>query len=212
VTRVDDREVRTMNVRDVMSTRLIAVRPEEPLKELARILVRNRIGGVPVTDADGHVLGIVSETDLQPTREGAPGRPIRTAADVMTRRVITLTEEDTVTQAARVLQRHRVKRAPVLRQGVVVGMITRSDLLRPYLRTDSEIRADVEELLFADGLGLIPDRLDVLVEGGIVRLQGVVRDGRQQVLTLRLARGVEGVIDVVDDLQVAASPMLVRTR
>jgi CBS domain-containing protein len=201
-----------MNVRDVMSTRLIAVRPEEPLKELARILVRNRIGGVPVTDADGHVLGIVSETDLQPTREGAPGRPIRTAADVMTRPVITLTEEDTVTQAARVLQRHRVKRAPVLRQGVVVGMITRSDLLRPYLRTDSEIRADVEELLFADGLGLIPDRLDVLVEGGIVRLQGVVRDGRQQVLTLRLARGVEGVIDVVDDLQVAASPMLVRTR
>src|SRR5688572_20262388 len=99
-----------MYVRDVMTTRLIAVRPEEPLKELAGLLIRNRIGGVPVTDTEGHVLGIVSESDLQPTREGAPGRPIRTAADVMTRPVITLTEGDTVTQAARVLQRHGVKR------------------------------------------------------------------------------------------------------
>jgi CBS domain-containing protein len=154
-----------MNVRDVMSTRLIAVRPEEPLKQVATILVRNRIGGVPVTDPEGHPLGIVSESDLQPTREGAPGRRIRRVPDVMTRPVITLTEEDTVTQAARVLQRHKVKRAPVLRQGVVVGMITRSDLLRPYLRTDSEIRADVEQVLLGDGLGLSRDRLDVRVEG-----------------------------------------------
>jgi CBS domain-containing protein len=192
-----------MNVRDVMSTRLIAVRREEPLKQLATMLVRNRIGGVPVTDAEGHVLGIVSETDLQPTREGAPGRSIRTAADVMTRPVITLTETDTVTQAARVLQRHKVKRAPVLRQGVLVGMITRSDLLRPYLRTDSEIRADVEQVLLADGLGLNRDRLDVRVEAGVVCLEGRVADRRQQAITVRLARGVEGVIDVVDDLQVA---------
>jgi CBS domain-containing protein len=192
-----------MYVRDVMTTRLISVRTEEPLKELARILVRNRIGGVPVTDPEGHVLGIVSESDLQPTKEGAPSRPISTAADVMTKPVITLTEGDTVTQAARVLQRHRVKRAPVLRRGVLVGMITRSDLLRPYLRTDSEIRADVEEILLGDGLGLIPDRLDVRVESGVVRLQGLVADRRQQAVTVRLARAVEGVIDVLDELQVA---------
>jgi CBS-domain-containing membrane protein len=186
-----------------MSIRLIAVRPEEPLKEVARVLVRNRIGGVPVCDPEGHVLGIVSETDLQPTKEEAPLRPVRTAADVMTRPVITLTEDDTVTQAARVLQRHKVKRAPVLRQGVVVGMITRSDLLRPYLRTDSEIRADVEQVLLGDGLGLTRDHLDVRVEGGVVRLDGLVVDRRQQAITVRLARGVEGVTDVLDELQVA---------
>ena len=192
-----------MNVRDVMSIRLIAVRPDEPLKEVARVLVRNRIGGVPVTDVEDHVLGIVSETDLQPTKEEAPLRPVRTAADVMTRPVITLTEEDTVTQAARVLQRHKVKRAPVLREGVLVGMITRSDLLRPYLRTDSEIRADVEQVLLGDGLGLLRDSLDVRVEGGVVCLQGQVVDRRQQAITVRLARGVEGVIDVLNELQVA---------
>lgn len=186
-----------------MTTRLLTVRPETPLKELARVLVHNRIGGVPVTDGEGHVLGIVSETDLQPTKQEAPLRPVRTAVDVMTRPVITLTEDDTVTQAARVLQRHRVKRAPVLRRGVVVGMITRSDLLRPYLRTDSEIRADVEEVLFGDGVGLILERLDVRVESGVVRLQGLVADRRQQAVTVRLARGVEGVIDVIDQLQVA---------
>jgi CBS domain-containing protein len=192
-----------MNVRDVMSVRLIAVRSEEPFKEVARLLVRNRIGGVPVTDAEGHLLGIVSESDLQPTKEKAPLRPVRTAADVMTRPVITLMEDDTVTQAARVLQRHGVKRAPVLRGGVVVGMITRSDLLRPYLRTDSEIRADVEGVLLGDGLGLVPSRFDVRVESGVVRLQGLVADRRQQAITVRLARGVEGVIDVLDELQVA---------
>ena len=192
-----------MNVRDVMSTRVIAVRPEEPLKEVARILVSNRIGGVPVTDREGHVLGIVSESDLEPTKEEAPLRPVRTAADVMTRPVITLTEDDTVTQAARVLQFHRVKRAPVLRHRVVVGMITRSDLLRPYLRTDSEIRADVEQALLGDGLGLTRDRLEVRVESGVVRLEGLVPDRRQQAITVRLARGVEGVIDVLDELRVA---------
>jgi len=192
-----------VRVRDVMTTRLLTVTPETPLKELARTLVRNRIGGVPVTDGEGHVLGVVSETDLQPTKDEAPLRPVRTAADVMTRPVVTLTEDDTVTQAARVLQRHRIKRAPVLRRGIVVGMITRGDLLRPYLRTDSEIRADVEEVLFGDGLGLIPSRLDVRVEGGVVHLHGLVVDRRQQAVTVRLARSVEGVIDVLDELRVA---------
>lgn len=191
-----------MKVRDVMSTRVIRVGPGEPLKELAGTLVRKRISGVPVTDAVGRVLGVVSESDLQPTEEGALP-PMGCAADVMTRPVITLTEEDTVTQAARVLQRHRVKRAPVLRQGVLVGMITRSDLLRPYLRTDSEIRADVEQILLGDGLGLTRDRLEVRVDDGVVALHGVVGDRRQRAVTVRLARGIEGVIDVLDELQVA---------
>jgi CBS domain-containing protein len=191
-----------MFVRDVMTTRLLTVTPETPLKELAGLLVRNRIGGVPVVGAEGQVLGIVSESDLQPTKEGAPGRPIRIAEHVMTRPVITLTEEDTVTQAARVLQRHRIKRAPVLRQGLLVGMVTRGDLLRPYLRTDSEIRADVEETLFGDSLGLGGGRVDVRVDGGVVLLRGLVDGPRQRALSVRLARTVEGVIDVVDDLEV----------
>lgn len=192
-----------MFVRDVMSTRVLFVGPNTPLTDVAALLLRERISGVPVLDAERRVVGVLSESDLQPTTEGPPSRPARTAADVMTRGVITLTEKDTVTRAARVLQHHRIKRAPVLRQGLLIGMVTRGDLLRPYLRTDSEIRAEVEEILLGEGLGLIPGRLEVRVEGGVVRLGGLVGDRRQQAISVRLARGVDGVIDVLDDLQVA---------
>jgi len=81
--------------------------------------------------------------------------------------------------------------------------VTRGDLLRPYLRTDSEIRADVEETLLGDSLGLGGGRVDVRVDGGVVLLRGLVDGPRQRALSVRLARTVEGVIDVVDDLEVA---------
>lgn len=192
----------TMKVRDVMSVRLICARPDTPIQEVARTIVRNRIGGVPVVDVDGHVVGIVSESDLQPLKDGKPGRALRTAADVMTRPVITLMEEDTVTQAARVLRRHRVKRAPVVREDRVVGVITQSDLLRPYLRTDGEIGADIEEAFLQDG---IAEKADVLVSvtGGIVALEGTVPDRRYAAILARLARAVDGVIDVRDLMRVA---------
>src|SRR5687767_4002292 len=108
-----------MVIRDVMATRLVCVRRDAPIKEVAALLVANRIGGVPVVDDDGHVLGIVSESDLQPTNEGIPLRPRRTAGDVMTAEVVALTEQTTVTEGARILSRYRIKRAPVLRDGVV---------------------------------------------------------------------------------------------
>jgi predicted transcriptional regulator len=190
-------------VRDVMSTRLLCVRRDSSLKDLAALLVRNRIGGVPVVEGDGRVLGIVSESDLQPAREGVPARPQRTAADIMTRPVVTIGEGDTVTQAARVLLRHRIKRAPVLREGVIVGMVTRGDLLRPYLRTDLEIRADVEEALFGESLDIRGDHVRVRVAQGVVRLEGQTQDARRRALAARLARSVDGVIDVDNRLEVA---------
>jgi CBS domain-containing protein len=185
-----------MRIRDVMSTRLLCVSPDRPISEVAAVLVRNRISGVPVVDEDGHVLGILSESDLQPLKEEAPERPVRIAADVMTTSVISLSEGNSVTEAARILARHKIKRAPVLRDGVIVGMIARSDLLRPYLRTDLEIRADVEEALFGESLDLQERQISVEVVRGVVRLQGAVRDRHQGALAIRLARSVDGVVDV----------------
>lgn len=195
-----------MMVREVMSTRLLCVARDRPISEVAALLVRNRISGVPVVDDEGHVLGIVSESDLQPLKEGVPDRPFRTAADAMSAPVISLNEGDTVTEAARVLARHGIKRAPVLRGGVIVGMIARGDLLRPYLRTDLEIRADVEEALFGDSLNLQKGQINVGVFGGVVRLEGWARDRRQGALAVRLVRSVDGVVDVEDGLEVAAAP------
>jgi predicted transcriptional regulator len=198
-------EVILMMVREVMSTRLLCVTRDRPISEVAALLVRNRISGVPVVDDEGHVLGIISESDLQPLKEDVPDRPLRIAADAMSTPVISLNEGDTVTEAARILARHRIKRAPVLRDGVIVGMIARGDLLRPYLRTDLEIRADVEEALFGDSLNLQKGQIKVGVFRGVVRLEGWTRDRRQGALAVRLARSADGVIDVDNALEFAAA-------
>ena len=186
-----------MHVREVMSVRLVCAREDAPIKELARRLVRNRIGGMPVVDDQGRIRGIVSESDLHPLKAGKPSRDLITAADVMTTPVVTLTESHTVTQAARVLRRHGIKRAPVVREGRVVGMVTQSDLLRPYLRTDTEIRAEVEEAMLDKDVGG-GALLMVSVHGGVVMLRGTVDDPRQAALLARVAGAVDGVVDVRD--------------
>jgi len=188
-------------VRDVMSIRIIAVQTDTSIQEVIRLLLRARIGGVPVVD-DERLVGIVSESDLQPLPEERPRSP-RVAADVMTAPVVTLTEEDSVPEAARVLRRHRIKRAPVVREGRVVGIVTQSDLLRPYLRTDAEIRADVEEALLHGDVD--PRGIDIRVAEGVVTLEGAVGDARRRRLLTMLARSIDGVIDVVDALDPAAS-------
>jgi predicted transcriptional regulator len=169
------------------------------------MLVRDRIGGVPVVDSEGRVKGIVSESDLQPLGDEDATRPRNSAADVMTSPVVTLTEDSTVSEAARVLRRHRIKRAPVLRDGRIVGIVTQSDLLRPYLRTDGEIRADVEEVLFEDGIHR-GAQIEVNVRSAVVHLGGSARDRDQAKLLTRLARGVDGAVDVRNEMQIAPQP------
>jgi len=190
----------TMRVRDVMTVDVLTVELDTPLKVVAKRLLLARISGAPVVDG-GRVVGIVSESDLLPLKEGAPGRPIRVAGDVMTAPVVTLMEDCPIPEAARVLQRHRIKRAPVVRGGHLVGIVTRTDLLRPYLRTDSEIRAEIEGEVLGDGLELSPREIDVTVDGGVVTLVGEVPTPRTRSLAIRLARGVDGVVDVVDRLE-----------
>lgn len=190
-----------MRVKDIMTVRVFTVGPETPVKEVASLLIERRMSGVPVVDG-AEVVGIVSESDILPLHEEKPARPVRTAADVMTAPVITLTEEATVTEAARVMERHRVKRAPVLRDGVLVGIITRGDLLRPYLRTDSEILAAVEDAVVAQGLS--PRVIRAGASEGVVTLEGSVSAERDRAILLRLIRSLDGVIDVVDHLSLVA--------
>lgn len=202
---VSEGEVRRMRVREVMSTRLLCVKRDTPIKEIAALLARNRIGGVPAVDERGHVLGIVSESDLLPTRESVPERKSRTASDVMTNGVVSLTENATVTDAARVLYRHRINRAPVLRAGVIVGMVTRGDLLRSYLRDDPEFRSDVVGALFRGVHDITEGQMSVTAFRGVVRLDGSARDEHQGALALQVTRGVDGVVDVDDGLEVAGT-------
>jgi CBS domain-containing protein len=188
-----------MLVRDVMTVGVVTVPPQAPVKEVAALLVKARISGLPVVE-DGKVVGIVSESDLMPVQAG-PGRRVAVAADLMSRKLVSLVEGMTVTEAARVLQRHRIKRAPVLRGERLVGIVTRADLLRPFLRTDTEILAEVEEAVLVRALDVSPRRVRVSVEDGVVTLTGPVQERRTRSLMRHMARSVDGVVDVVDELE-----------
>jgi len=181
-----------------MTVGLITVESNTPVKELAQLIIGARIGGLPVLDGD-RLVGIVTSTDLLANE---PSLAARTARDVMTTNPVTLTEDMTVSGAARVLQKNKIKRAPVMRGERLVGLVTRADLLRPYLRTDSEIRAEVENDVLVRALGLSPREFQVRVENGVVSLEGVLPNEHVHSLFLRLVRSVAGAVDVLDRLTV----------
>ena len=141
-----------MLAKDVMTRRVVTVAPETPVPEVARLLLDRRISAVPVVDAGGRLLGIVSEGDLirRPEIVGGrrrswwlsllsggerdPAEYVRThggqAADVMTREVVVVAEDTPVGDIARLLEERRIKRVPVVRRGKLVGIVSRADLLR----------------------------------------------------------------------------------
>lgn len=109
-------------VKDVMTTQVVSFREDTPVEEIAERLTMGRITGAPVVTADGFVVGIVSEVDVF-SKRGAVAR------DIMSPHVISITEDTGIDAAARLLAGERIRRLPVLRQGRLVGLISRSDVL-----------------------------------------------------------------------------------
>jgi CBS-domain-containing membrane protein len=140
-----------MKAREVMTRTVVAVRADTTVQEIARVLLEREISAVPVLDGLGAPIGIVSEGDLirgdaaEAKRERwlamlAEGEPLsadflssfgeRTAADIMSKPVVTVSDDAEVSEIARTLQGLRIKRAPVLHNGKMVGIVSRTDLLR----------------------------------------------------------------------------------
>jgi CBS domain-containing protein len=141
-----------MLVKDVMTTSVATVPPHLPVEQVAAFLLERRISAAPVVDDDERLLGIVSEGDLLRRPETGTERPRswwlslfassteaaadfikthgRRAVDVMTRDVVTVSEDTPLSEVAGLLERHRVKRLPVVRDGRLVGIVSRADLLR----------------------------------------------------------------------------------
>lgn len=197
--------VAVMRVKQVMSSPVVTVTPETPVKEVAAVLVERGISAVPVLGEDGRLVGIVSEGDLVPLQAlPEPGGRLghaelirflpRTAADAMTRRVVTISEDADAASAARLMLERSVRSLPVVRDGRLTGIVSRKDLLRMLARSDMALRAEVEELL-ADRYLLLGGAVDVAVSGGIVRLTGP-RDSVTRRLAGVLARSVPGVVAV----------------
>ena len=191
-------------VRDVMTTNVVTVRPDTPYRELAVMFREHRVSGFPVTADDGTVVGVVSESDLVALAAGQRHRRRRaggqaTAGDLMTDPAVTISPDDLVRTAARLMQSHRVQRLPVTdRDGRLEGIVSRSDVLSVFRRSDEEIRREVTQDVIADGFFTDPARLTVTVHNGIVTLEG---EPGSAVLGASIADQVwhlEGVIAVRD--------------
>jgi CBS domain-containing protein len=115
-------------VKEVMTTKVVSFREDTPVEEIALTLTSKRITGGPVIAADGHVVGIVSETDVF-SKKG------KVARDIMSQHVITVSEDTGIDEAARLLVGERIRRVPVVKQGKMVGLLSRSDVLDFFATT-----------------------------------------------------------------------------
>lgn len=206
-----------MLVRDVMTRGCVSVTPETPLKEVAALLVAHRISGVPVVDAAGAVVGVVSEGDFlrkeaaEPaprhawTRllggEEAPDAAVATTAgDLMSRPALTIEGGRTLASAAGLMATRGVNRLPVLEDGRLVGIVTRADVVRAYVRSDADLlRAAAHAVHAVDGLRVVE------VREGVAVLSGTVADEALAVAVRAVVAGIDGMV-AVDDRQVSWTP------
>ena len=209
-----------MRVHDVMTAGVATIGPEALLKEAATELIQRRISGMPVVDSDGHVLGIVSETDILPKEAGErggggflqwlvdPADPWVAARfdavhvrDAMSSPAVTIAPDRPLAEAATLMLDRDVNRLPVVdADGVLVGLVSRGDLVRAFARPDDEIRHDIVEEVLRSAMWLDPSTLDVTVTNGVVTFTGEVDSAADAELIPTFTRKVPGVVGVQSSL------------
>jgi CBS domain-containing protein len=212
-----------------MTRNVISVKADESILSAARLMLQNRISGLPVLDASGALVGIVTEGDF--LRRGelgttkrrprwvefllGPGKLAeeyvhqsgRKVFDVMTRDPRTVSEDDTLETVVAQMERHRVKRLPVVRQGKLVGIISRANLLHALASLareapassggDAAIRDRILEALAKQHWALA---VNVVVKNGIAELWGTIMDERERQACIVAVENVPGVKQVHDHL------------
>jgi len=190
-----------MQAKDVMTTPVVTVNPDTPVADVAKQLIKRRISAVPVVDAEGRAVGIVSEGDLMRRPETAGKRHPswwlallaepedqareyvkahgRRAREVMTRDLVTVGEDAPLEEIATLLEKHRIKRVPVVRQGKLVGIVSRANLLQGIVArqrapktsaNDRALRERVTQAMRACGARV--EFINTMVSGGVVHLWG----------------------------------------
>lgn len=209
-------------VSDVMTRDVVTVDALAPFKEVVRLMQEHRVSALPVVDEDDVLLGIVSEGDLilreDPglaggghmfeSRHRAKDRAKAAgdlAHELMTSPVISVAPDAPLGEAARLMHRNEVKRLPVVTaEGRLVGIVSRADLLRVFLRDDAAIAKEIREDVIRRTLWIDPDTIRVVVREGVVTLQGQVERRSLLPIVERLVASVEGVVAVNDRLSYAA--------
>lgn len=215
-----------------MSTRVVTVMPETTVREVARILLVNRISAVPVVDKQGRILGMLSEGDLMRRAETGTAEPhswwlsliaesraeayvkshgLR-AKDVMTREVISVSEDASLDEVATKLERHRIKRTPVVRDGKLVGIVSRANLLHGLVALragtvpaggDQGVRAGIMDALMKAGIAT--RFVNVVVWSGVAYLWGATDSAAERQAVRVAAETAPGVVRVEDNLFVLSA-------
>lgn len=205
------------SVKDVMTTQVVAVKLGASFKEMAARLRQDRVSAFPVIDDDGKVIGVVSEADMLakevlsadhagtittmlPRREQEKADGL-TAGDLMTHPAVTVTPEDSVELAARLMYTLQVKRLPVIdRAGRLTGIISRTDVLAVFDRPDEEIRKEITDDVIGRECGEDPRQFAVTFQAGVVTLEGKPETAALGHDMVRRVRHVQGVVAVRDRL------------
>lgn len=209
-----------MKVRDRMTHGVISVTPETRLRDIARLLGEHHISGVPVVDAEGTCIGVVSEADLlvkllsRPQSRRLPLEWIfgerhdpeelrrhaaTTARQAMSAPAVTIEADRPLREAAALMVDRGVNRLPVVAGGQLVGIVTRADLVQAYLRLDEEILDLIRDDVLRRTMWLDPGDFDIEVRESVVRIAGTV-DRRS---TARIVERLIGLVDGVTEVQSA---------
>lgn len=210
-------------VSDVMTRAAVAVGSDAPFKDVVRIMERWKVSALPVLEGDSRVIGVVSEADLLLKEEFRDSDPDRftqlrrlpdlaragalTAGELMSSPAVTVHGATTLAEAARIMARRAVKRLPVIDdEGRLEGVVSRSDLLKVFLRDDADLTEEVRHEVVDQLFPLSADHIRVEVAEGVATLTGWVDGMRLVPVAERLARAVEGIVDVHCRLGVAPGP------
>ncbi|HET9782166.1 MAG TPA: CBS domain-containing protein [Candidatus Dormibacteraeota bacterium] len=200
-------------VSEVMTRDVITASPETTFKEVVRMLEENRVSGLPVVDRSGLLVGVISEADLlnkaekrEPDAYVLESRRHRLdrsrasaldAASAMSRDVVTVRPDAPIALAAREMHARGYKRLPVVdAEGHLVGIVSRGDVLKVFLRSDGDLADEVRRILDHAEREFGASGLEASVTGGVVDLLGALKSKNQVDATVRAVAGVDGVIGI----------------
>ena len=220
-----------MKAMDVMVRDVVTVKPDDDVAKAVKLLCQHDVSALPVVDDNGGVVGVISEADLVhrseiDTEKHRPWwreavTPASTLAEefakahgrrvdeVMSTDVVSATEDTSLGEIASLLERHRIKRVPILRDGKLVGTVSQSNLIQALasaqsdagegLHADRRIRSELLDRLAAQSWTDFGSR-NVIVSDGVVHLWGLVSSAQEHKALIALAEGVPGVASVSDEM------------
>lgn len=209
-----------MKVSQLMSPEVITVGRDAPIKEAARRMIEAGVSGLVVTNGRCSIQGVITEADFVKTeserRAGKRARLLRwfsreepevpdterVVGDVMTSEVITLDVEADHAEAARLMRKANIKRVPIVDdKGCLVGILSRSDIMRAFARSDAEIVGEITGHVMREVLWVDPRRVKIRCMDGNLVLEGRLETKSDVTLLEALARRVDGVVSLASHLQ-----------